>query len=216
MKKRIPPFLSGMLTMVLIGGMGVTALAATGQMTITVDPINIQVNGQTFQPKDAQGNDVPVFAYNGTTYAPLRPLAEAYGLTVGYDQEANMATVGAPTPDTTAAPETLTAADYSDWTAVDGSGKTHIVKLFEGFKAILNGKEYATDEAPYLLIDVGGKCYVNWNRMNERISGLVTPEHCLTFRNDIYVDVDQFATENADIGLEVWLSSDRAALCFTW
>lgn len=94
MKKRLPTFLSGMLTMALIGGLGVTALAATGQMTITVDPVNIQVNGQTFQPKDANGADVPVFAYNGTTYAPLRALAEAYGLTVGYDQEANMATVG--------------------------------------------------------------------------------------------------------------------------
>lgn len=114
MKKRIPPFLSGMLTMVLIGGMGVTALAATGQMTITVDPINIQVNGQTFQPKDEKGNDVPVFAYNGTTYAPLRALAEAYGLTVGYDQQANMATVGEVAPTTTPAPDT-TATTYSDW-----------------------------------------------------------------------------------------------------
>ena len=104
-------FAAGMLTMALIGGLGVTALAATGQMTITVDPVNIQVNGQTFQPKDANGADVPVFAYNGTTYAPLRALAKAYGLTVGYDQEANMATVGetAPAPDTT-------ATTYSDWT----------------------------------------------------------------------------------------------------
>lgn len=93
MKKKIPPFLSGMLTMGLIVSLGVSALAIGGQMTITVDPINIQVNGQTFAPKDATGAQVPVFAYNGTTYAPLRALAEAYGLEVGYDQAANMATV---------------------------------------------------------------------------------------------------------------------------
>lgn len=93
MKKQISTFAFGMLTMALIGSLGVGALAAASQFTITVDPINIQINGATFQPKDANGNDVPVFAYNGTTYAPLRALAEAYGLEVGYDQEANMATV---------------------------------------------------------------------------------------------------------------------------
>lgn len=89
-------FAAGMLTMALIGSVSIGALAATGQLTITVDPINIQVNGETFAPKDATGADVPVFAYNGTTYAPLRALAEAYGLEVGYDSESNMATVSDP------------------------------------------------------------------------------------------------------------------------
>lgn len=93
MKRQIPAFLSGMLTAALIGILSVSALAASGQMTITVDPINIQVNGQTFQPKDVNGNDVPIFAFHGTTYAPLRALAEAYGLEVWYNKELNMATV---------------------------------------------------------------------------------------------------------------------------
>lgn len=107
MKKRIPTFLSGMLTMALIGGLGVTAMAATGQMTITVDPISIQVNGQTFTPQDANGANVPVFAYNGTTYAPLRALAEAYGLEVGYDAEANMATVKSPVQTSTPSEDSI-------------------------------------------------------------------------------------------------------------
>ena len=70
-----------------------TAQAMTKQTNITVTPINIEVNGEVFQPKDANGKNVPVFAYNGTTYAPLRALAEAYGLTVGYDGTKNLATV---------------------------------------------------------------------------------------------------------------------------
>lgn len=96
MKKTIPAFLAGVLTTVLVSAVAVSALAISGHMTIEVDPINVQVNGSTFQPKDVNGNDVPVFVYNGTTYAPLRALAEAYGLEVGYDKETNMATVGAP------------------------------------------------------------------------------------------------------------------------
>ena len=41
--------------------------------------------GEVLQPTDASGNPMEVFTYNGTTYAPLRALAEAYGLEVGYD-----------------------------------------------------------------------------------------------------------------------------------
>lgn len=54
-----------------------TSILASGQfMTIDVDPsIKILVDGEEFRPKDANGNDVMTFSYNGTTYAPLRALA---------------------------------------------------------------------------------------------------------------------------------------------
>ena len=72
-----------------------TSFAAGSLINIAVDPsIKILVNGEEFKPKDVNGNDVMVFTYNGTTYAPLRALAEAYGLEVGYDSERKMATVG--------------------------------------------------------------------------------------------------------------------------
>ena len=88
-----------LLCLVLMIGMSIPAYAASGQK-ITVDPINIMVDGKTFLPTDANGDNVPVFAYNGTTYAPLRALAEAYGLTVGYNTERNLATVdGTPSGD---------------------------------------------------------------------------------------------------------------------
>lgn len=93
MKKRLLSFAAGALTTLLISSTAVTALAASGAIRIEVNPISVLVDGEVFQPKDAQGNDVMVFTYNGTTYAPLRALAEAYGLEVGYDGERNIATV---------------------------------------------------------------------------------------------------------------------------
>lgn len=114
-------FLAGVLTATLIFSLSISAAAAaiTARTTITVDPVNIQVNGEIFVPRDVNGMEVPVFAYNGTTYAPLRALAEAYGLEVGWDGKAKMAIVTDPnakpvTPDTTA-----NATDYSDWSAED-------------------------------------------------------------------------------------------------
>ncbi len=80
MKKRFQSFAVGALAALLISSTTITALAASGAIRIEVSPISVLVDGEVFQPKDARGNDVMVFTYNGTTYAPLRALAEAYGL----------------------------------------------------------------------------------------------------------------------------------------
>ncbi len=94
MKKNIPSFLMGIIATVLVFSLSIPVLAAAG-LTITVNTdMKVQVNNQVFQPKDVNGNDVMVFEYQGTTYAPLRAIAEAYGLKVGYDPEKRMATVG--------------------------------------------------------------------------------------------------------------------------
>ena len=91
--------LSVILCAVMLLGIAVP-MAAAETSTITVDPINIEVGGKVFLPTDVTGKNVPVFAYQGTTYAPLRALAEAYGLTVGYNQEQNLASVdGSPSAD---------------------------------------------------------------------------------------------------------------------
>lgn len=103
-------FLSGVLCATLVFSLTLSALAISGKMTIEVDPINIMVNGEVFVPKDVNGKEVPQFAYQGTTYAPLRALAEAYGLEVGYDAAANMATVQ--DPDAPVVPAEDTKAEF--------------------------------------------------------------------------------------------------------
>lgn len=96
MKRKTTTFFAGVLVAALLLAMSVTALASDGSITITIHPIRVLVNGEVFQPKDVNGKDVMVFTVNGTTYAPLRALAEAYGLEVGYDAAQNIATVNTP------------------------------------------------------------------------------------------------------------------------
>lgn len=93
MKRTITSFFGGMLSMLLIGSLAVSGLASDGTFSLTASPIHVVVNGEVFQPKTADGNDALVFTFNGTTYAPLRALADAYGLQVGYDSTRNMAMV---------------------------------------------------------------------------------------------------------------------------
>ena len=77
-------FATGILVTALTVGLGVSALAAT--RTITVDDnIRVTINGAAFTPKNEQGKEVPLFSYNGTTYAPVRAICEAAGLKVDFD-----------------------------------------------------------------------------------------------------------------------------------
>lgn len=119
MKRKIMSFVTGALAMLLISSTAVTALAASGAIKIEVSPISVLVDGEVFQPKDAKGNDVMVFTYNGTTYAPLRALAEAYGLEVGYDSAKHIATVNKPSAQaqpSAPAVSTDSASFRSQWT----------------------------------------------------------------------------------------------------
>ena len=146
-----------LLTVGAACALAVTSFAAGNMISISVDPsVKILVNGSEFQPKDANGNDVMTFIYNGTTYAPLRALAEAYGLEVGYDAARNMATVSEPgkTYDTPAAPVqpgTVTpgmqnalekAYDYLDFTAFSYTG---LIKQLEYERYTHEESVYAAD-----------------------------------------------------------------------
>lgn len=116
MKKQLPAFLTGFLAAVLVLSLSLSAFAAiTGKTTIEVGPISIMVKGEIFQPTDVNGNPVDVFVYKGTTYAPLRALAEAYGLEVSYDGEAKMAVVEEPEEAVEPSAQPVIPGDYSDW-----------------------------------------------------------------------------------------------------
>lgn len=77
------------------------------QITANYNGISIIIDGETLHPKDANGNIVLPFVSDGTTYLPLRAVAEA----VGYDVFYNASTVSAvltkkvETPATTPTPE---------------------------------------------------------------------------------------------------------------
>ena len=77
-------FVSGILAASLTVGLGISAVAATRTIEVE-DDIQVTLNGARFTPMDANGNEVPLFSYNGTTYAPVRAICEAAGLKVDYD-----------------------------------------------------------------------------------------------------------------------------------
>lgn len=87
MKERL--FLAGMLAMALLMGCIGTADAMVGRKVMNADyqNITIKVDGDPIVPKDAQGKYVEPFAIEGTTYLPVRAVAETLGLKVEWDAE---------------------------------------------------------------------------------------------------------------------------------
>lgn len=69
-------------------------------ITVTYDNIKVVVDGREVQfGKDTKGNQIEPFIYNGTTYLPLRAVAEAIGKEVKWDQNTKTAFLGDGTVD---------------------------------------------------------------------------------------------------------------------
>lgn len=118
--KNIRYFFTGALTALVLFGSSISVMAADGALSISVYPTKVMVNGQAFQPTDSLGNPVPIFSYDGTTYAPIKALANAYGLDVGYNTETKLVTVSGSTENT----PTHRFADCWQVSAKPNSGST--------------------------------------------------------------------------------------------
>mgnify|MGYP002563062313 CR=1 FL=1 len=110
-------FGSGLILTVLIAALCVTA-TATAKRSITVeDGIGITLNGAKFTPRDADGKQVSVFLYNGTTYVPVRAISEAMGLDVSFNSSTR--TVVLTTADRSASQQGGASASTSDYIGVE-------------------------------------------------------------------------------------------------
>lgn len=86
-KKNWGSFFTGMVTMLLLVCLTGSALAVTGKVTKELEYRNISVtlDGVKLDLRDAKGNAVEPFMFEGTNYLPVRALAESLGLEVAWD-----------------------------------------------------------------------------------------------------------------------------------
>jgi len=93
-KFRLQGILIGaIITAIILTG---TALGATvvKNLEVTYRDIKLVIDGNLVTPKDAVGNVVEPFIYNGTTYLPVRAVAEAVGKSVDWDGDTSTVYLG--------------------------------------------------------------------------------------------------------------------------
>lgn len=95
MKKRWIVLLATVMLFAFTAGV----VAAPAVQTITASLANdfkFTLNGEAWTPKDADGSTMAPIVYNDRTYLPARAIAEALGITVGWDAETRTVILGEP------------------------------------------------------------------------------------------------------------------------
>lgn len=94
-KQKLSYFLLGVLVTVLITSLAVPTLAALSVKSIEVETgVGIYVNDEKLIPKDANGNTVEVFIYNGTTYLPARAMSSVMGMPIQWEEATTSVYIG--------------------------------------------------------------------------------------------------------------------------
>lgn len=170
MKKKT---LTMVLAVVLAFSLGVVATATAGevQKTLTYRNIKITINGSTLTPKDANGNVVEPFIIDGTTYLPVRAVANALGLEVGWDAASNTVSLAEPgkppaVPEATPAPSgTPTMGEKNALTQAKSYLK-YSAFSYTGLIEQLEYEGYTTKEATY----GADNCGADWNEQAAKMA----------------------------------------------
>lgn len=94
MKKRLQGITAGILIGTTLTSGIVFAKQASETINVMYDNIKILIDGKEYQPTDANGNTVEPFIYNGTTYLPVRAIANAFEKEVGWTAETMTVSLG--------------------------------------------------------------------------------------------------------------------------
>jgi hypothetical protein len=142
-RDKLKGFIVGFIVAALLFGAAATTFASIGTYPLTASFANIRifVDGKQVDPRDANGASVEPFTVNGTTYLPVRAIADALGMDVSWDNSAKAVYVGKlpeqPKPPVTPVPSDEAA--LKKWLAEKGSDFRVIMESYfgEGTKVFL-------------------------------------------------------------------------------
>ena len=128
MNKNVKTFAAGIVTGALIFSLPALARDVYENISVIRNTIGITIDGRSFEEDN--------FVYNGTTYVPLRAIAETFGKGVEYDEENNIAKI-------------LTDCSFKyvgeEVGSINGYSVTDL--MFEDYKKHLSAiNEYASEE----------------------------------------------------------------------
>ncbi|MBQ4159805.1 MAG: NPCBM/NEW2 domain-containing protein [Clostridia bacterium] len=94
MKKAYKKILICILAGIVLTSGVVFAKQAMETINVYYDNIKILIDGIEYHPTDAHGETVEPFIYNGTTYLPVRAIANAFGKDVDWQPQTSIVTLG--------------------------------------------------------------------------------------------------------------------------
>lgn len=125
-------FVAGVCCTLLAAFLAVTAGARTGKVMqeLTYRDIRVSLDGEVLDLRNAVGDKVEPFMFDGTNYLPVRALAEALGLDVAWNGAEVMVVLTTPEPEPVPAPEPQTELEPVQ--EAEPSAKTPTPKVSSG------------------------------------------------------------------------------------
>lgn len=119
-----------------------TAFAAKEKKTVTAvyNDIKIAVDGFRVIPRDVNGNVVDPFIIDGTTYLPVRALADALGQGVEWIQETSTVVIGGE-------PEAPAYTPSLSQSSGRGRESVEVTTVYNDIKIVVDGKEITPKDA---------------------------------------------------------------------
>lgn len=122
MKSRIQGLVAGILVGVVLTSGSAFAKQVSEAAQLYYNNIKIYIDGAEIVPKDANGNPVEPFAMNGTTYLPVRAVANAFGKDVEWDGATQSVYIGK--KDQTKPDTYLDRIQYTNFEKTDNGANT--------------------------------------------------------------------------------------------
>ena len=138
---------AGFVTALLVCAMMGTVYASTGKVTRELEYRNIQValDGEILDLRNASGDPVEPFRMDGTNYLPVRALAEALGLGVSWDGATSTVHLTTPDPEPEARLQSLEpSADPEEFSETANAGQG---ESLAAFMTDASAKKIALDHA---------------------------------------------------------------------
>ncbi len=96
MKERMQGFIAGILLVVIVASGVVFAQQINKTAELCYSNIKVIIDGEELLPRDVEGNVVEPFTMDGTTYLPVRAIANAFGKEVGWDEVSQSVYINSP------------------------------------------------------------------------------------------------------------------------
>ena len=158
MKKRLTAIIL-MLSVFTTGALAAT----TYKKSIEVEyGITLSINGQTPTLTDANGKTVQPFVYDGTTYVPIRAVAENMGGLIDYDGQTQTASV------------TSFGSEIELWTLQICTEASELCGYAAEMTAKMDGDTFASSAPPQSRIDTFGEGISAISQWSSQINGWIS------------------------------------------
>lgn len=200
--KRTHRILIAVLALALLCG---TALAAGTIKTQMIEAnymgIRVVVDGLAVTPKDATGHEVEPFASSGTTYLPVRAVAEALGKDVAWDGETRTVYIG----------DNIPGKDIN-WMVKNPAYNLIHATAYEGTDEKTFFEAGGRKQTQGLVLECSGEYYGVWDAYpgSLKSDSKYTYNAAATWNNDegyktMHVTVVHQGDQTLNCTLEVWL-----------